>query len=299
MVRRASLDMAGVASLLALSMLFGVNQVTIKVVNGGFNPVLAAGMRSAIALVCVLVWMRWRGLALRPLPGTAPLGAALGVLFAVEFLCIYLSLDLTTVTRATVLLYSMPVWLTLAAHWLIPGERITLRKLLGLALAFGGMAGAILDRESLPTGQATLAGDLLALGGALGWAGVALLARQAGGRGMGPEQQLLWMVAVSAVLLAATSPAFGPALRVVSVPAVGWLVFQGAVVVAVGFLAWFWLLGRYPPAGVASFSLVSPVLALALGWAVLDEPLSAGLLAAGALVGVGLVLINWPARRPG
>ncbi|MDP2086173.1 MAG: DMT family transporter [Gemmobacter sp.] len=297
MARRASMDMAGAASLVALSVLFGFNQVTIKIVNTGFNPVLAAGLRSALALVCVLAWMRWRGLGLRPAPGTVRLGATLGAVFAVEFLCIYLSLDFTTVTRATVILYSMPVWLALAAHWFIPGERITARKALGLVLAFGGMAGAMFDRGSLPPGaESTLPGDLLALGGALGWAAVALVARQAGTRGMGPEQQLLWMVTVSAVLLLAVAPAFGPALREVTVLSVASLVFQGAIVVAVGFVAWFWLLATYPPSGVASFSFLSPVLALFLGWLLLDEPVSPGLLAAGTLVAVGLVVINWPGR---
>lgn len=299
MARRARMDAAGAGALVALSVLFGFNQVTIKIVNSGFNPVLAAGLRSVLALVCVLVWMRWRGLALRPVAGTARLGAVLGVVFAAEFLCIYLSLDFTTVTRATVILYSMPVWLALAAHWLVPGERITPLKALGLVLAFGGMAGAMLDEGSLPAGQSTLPGDLLALGGAVGWASVALVARQAGVRGMGPEQQLVWMVAVSAVLLVAVSPLFGPALRVVSGLAVAGLVFQGAVVVAVGFLAWFWLLATYPPSGVASFSFLSPVLALFLGWALLAEPISAGLLVAGGLVVAGLVLINWPRRVAG
>lgn len=296
MTRRAGMDLTGASILVALAVLFGFNQVSIKVVNGGFNPVLAAGLRSALALICVVVWMRWRGIPLRPAPGTLGLGVALGVIFAVEFLCIYLSLDFTTVTRATVILYSMPVWLALAAHWLIPGERITVIKALGLALAFGGMAGAMLDRGSLPDGQSTLVGDLLSLGGALSWAAVALVARHAGARGMTPEQQLVWMVAVSAVVLVLAAPLFGPLLRDVTALEVAALIFQGVLVVAVGFVVWFWMLATYPPSGVASFSFLSPVLALYLGWALLGEPVSPGLLGAGALVAVGLVLINWPRR---
>lgn len=295
-MQRQGMDAGGAAVMIALSVLFGFNQVTIKLVNDGFNPVLAAGLRSVIALACVLVWMRLRGLSLRPAPGALGPGLALGLLFGVEFLCIYLSLDHTTVTRSTVLLYSMPVWLALAAHWLIPGERITALKAAGLALAFGGMAGAMVDRGSLPGGVPTLTGDLLALGGALGWAAVALTARVAGRRGMGPEQQLLWMVAGSAVLLVAVSPLFGPALRDVGALPVSLLLFQGVVVVAVGFLTWFWMLSRYPAASVASFAFLSPILGLALGWAVLSEPVSPLLLAAGAMVATGLVLINWPRR---
>lgn len=298
MQRKDSLDAMGAALLIGLAFLFGFNQVTIKVVNAGFNPVFAAGLRSVIAVIAVVGWMRLRRVALTIAPGTVPIGMIMGLVFAAEFLCIYLALDFTTVTRATVILYSMPVWFALAAHFLVPGERLSGVKTLGLVLAFAGMAGAIFDRSSTPEGGSTLVGDLLALGGALGWAAVALAARHAGAKGVTPEMQLLWMVAVSAPVLIMAAPLFGDWLRAPGALPLGGLVFQGVVVVAGGFLLWFWLLQTYPASGVASFSFLSPILGLLLGWALLNEPLSAGLLISGGLVALGLVVINRPAQVP-
>jgi len=295
-MQRRPMDAPGTLIMIALSVLFGFNQVSIKIVNAGFNPVLAAGLRSVIALACVLVWMRWRGIALTAPRATWPIGLAMGGCFALEFCLIYLSLDYTTVTRSTVMLYTMPVWLAIAAHFLLPGERITPAKAAGLALAFGGVALAMVDQGSVPEGRVTLPGDLLALGGALGWAAVAFVARKAGARGIGPYMQLVWMVAISAPLLMLAAPAFGDLIRAPDILSVTGLLFQGVIVVAAGFLIWFFMLATYPASSVASFSFLSPILGLLLGWGVLGEPLGWGLAVAGGLVAGGLVLINWPAR---
>jgi drug/metabolite transporter (DMT)-like permease len=223
-----------------------------------------------------------------------------GLAFASEFVFLYIALDHTTVTRSSVMLYSMPVWLAVMAHFLLPGERMRPLRAAGLALAFLGMAGALLDRGSVPAGAeaATVLGDALSIAAAIGWAAVALLARKAGQAGITPEMQLLWMLVVSAPLLFVASLGFGPFLRDPGALELGAFVFQVVVVVSGGFLLWFWLLGIYPAAGVASFSFLSPIFGIALGWALLDEPIGPGLIVAGAMVAGGLVLINWPPRAP-
>lgn len=293
MARRDRIDAIGATALVAFSALLGFNQVVIKVVNDGLQPVFFAGLRSAIAAVCVFLWIRLRHGPLRVEPGTAAAGVAMGVVFAGEFLFVFLALDLTTVVRTSVIFYSMPVWLALMAHVWVPGERVTPVKAAGLALAFAGTAWAILDRGGAVGGS--LAGDLCALGGALGWAGTAILARASAMSRVRPEMQLLWMVAVSAPILILAAPAFGPLVRALEPVHLWGLAFQAIVVVSAGFLFWLWLLTIYPAAGVASFSFLSPIFGLGFGWLLLDEPVSPTILGAAALVAVGLVLIN---RRP-
>ena len=214
MVRKDRIDAFGAVSLVGFSLLLGFNQVVIKVVNEGMQPVFWAGLRSLGGAVCVALWMLARGRALRPAPGTLGPGLLIGAVFAAEFLLLFIALDLTTVARSSVIFYSMPVWLSLAAHFLLPGERITRWKAAGLALAVAGVAWALLDRgASGGGGAASLAGDLCALGAAVCWAGIALCARATRLMTERPEMQLLWQVGVSAPLLLAAAPFFGPFLR--------------------------------------------------------------------------------------
>ncbi|MDE3120549.1 MAG: DMT family transporter, partial [Paracoccaceae bacterium] len=224
-------------------------------------------------------------------PGTVGAGVLIGLVFSAEFLCLFMALDRTTVVRSSIIFYSMPLWLSIAAHYGLPGERITWLKAMGLALAFAGVAWALLHRGA-GHGQASVSGDLLALGGALAWAGVAFLSRASAMARVRPDMQLLWMVGVSGPVLIAASIFFGPLVRDLTWLAVGGLLFQIVVVVAAGFILWLWLLSVYPASTVSSFSFLTPILSMGFGWLLLGEPISAAILLAAAMVAVGIVLIT-------
>jgi drug/metabolite transporter (DMT)-like permease len=292
-MRKESLDTAGVAILLGVQGLLAFNQIIIKAVNDGLQPVFFAGLRSALAIGFVWLWLSWRGRPPRLTRAALGPGLLAGTLFAAEFLCLFLALDLTTVGRASVIMYSMPVWFALMAHFGL-GERITPVKALGLALAFGGCAWAILSRPG--TGEASLLGDLLALGAAFGWAATAFIARRPALRAVGPEMQLFWMVLVSGPILILAAPLFGPLVRDLQPLHLVGLVFQSSVVVAGGFITWLWLMSVYPSATVASFSFLTPILALGLGALIFGETVTWAILVAALLVAAGIVLINRPAR---
>jgi drug/metabolite transporter (DMT)-like permease len=294
MPRKDRIDAAGAAGLVAFAFLLAVNQVLIKVVNGGFQPVFFAGLRSGLAILFIYGWIRWRGIEIKITRDNIGAGLLIGAIFAAEFLFLFIALDLTTVVRTSIIFYSMPVWLALMAHVGLAGERITPAKATGLAVAFAGTAWAILDQGS-SAGRASLTGDLCALAAAFGWAGTAFLARGSAMVRERPEVQLLWMVAVSAPILLALSPLFGPLVRDLTAWHLAGLMFQVIVVVSAGFIFWLWLLSIYPAASVASFSFLTPIFGLTLGWLLLDEPLGPGILGAAALVAAGIILIN---RRP-
>lgn len=293
--RQDRIDSFGAASLTVFALFLAFNQILIKFVNGGLQPIFFAGLRSAIAVVCIGLWMTWRGRPPRLRREMLGPGLAIGLVFSVEFICLFIALDLTTVTRTSIILYSMPVWMAIGAHFTLANERVTTRKSLGLVMAFSGVTWALLDRGQ-DAGTANLVGDLLALGAAICWAAIALIARGTRLRESRPEMQLFWQVLVSAPVLIVLSPLFGPLIRDLQMMHVLGLLFQGVVVVAAGFMFWLWLLSVYPAAGVASFSFMTPVFGVALGWLLLDEPVGPTILMALALVATGIVLINRPAK---
>lgn len=293
MDRKTHIDTFGAVALTGFAFLLAFNQVVIKVTNGGIQPVFFAGLRSAGAVICVYAYMRWRGIGLDWTVGTKRWGAITGVVFAFEFLCLFIALDLTTVGRSGVIFYSMPLWMAVLAHLFVPGDRITPQKAVGLAFALGGVAWAILARDE---GTANIWGDLAALGAAIGWAVTALLAKASPLSRVRPEMQLMWQIAVSAPLLIIASLFFGDLIRDLAPIHLWGLAFQIVVVVSAGFVFWLWLLSIYPASGVASFSFLSPVLSVALGWLLLDEEVGPNLIGALVLVALGILLINKPLK---
>jgi drug/metabolite transporter (DMT)-like permease len=210
--------------------------------------------------------------------------------------CLFLALDLTSVTRTSVIFYTMPIWLALAAHVLIPGERLTGIKSAGLAMAFAGVVVALVTRDGVE-GEASVLGDVFAFGAAIGWASIALIVRTTPLKEVRPEVQLLWQLAVSAPILFVAAAFFGPALRDPTLIHWAGLGFQILAIVSAGFLFWFWLLTIYPAASVAAFSFLSPVFGVGLGWFLLGEPVGPGILVSLALVCGGLILVNRPPRE--
>ncbi|MDW4497607.1 DMT family transporter [Sulfitobacter sp. D35] len=292
MDRKTHMDAFGATALVLFAANLGFNQVVIKVTNGGFQPVFSAGLRSAGAIVILLLWMKLRGTTFRIDRAAVPAGLLSGVFFAVEFMALFTALDLTTVGRASVMLYSMPVWLALASHLVIPGERLTKLRTLGMALAMGGVALALLDRSSA---GASLAGDLLALVAAFCWTGIALCVKITPLSRVAPVHQLMYQLVVSAPVLLLAALFFGDLVRDIGPVHLAGLAYQIVCVASLGFLAWFWLLSIYPAASVASFSFLSPVFAVLLGWALLGEEIAPRVWIALGLVAAGIFLVN---RRP-
>ena len=293
MNKKHQIDLFGAAALTSFALLLAFNQVVVKVTNDGFQPVFLAGLRSLGAIFCIGLWIWWRGIPFRFERGTRLAGLIIGIVFAVEFILLFTALDLTTVSRASVIFYSMPVWLALLAHFILPGDRITPPKAIGLAVALAGVAVALLTREG---GDGSLWGDLSALGAAITWAVIAILAKASPLARVRPEIQLFWQVSVSAPILLLASLWFGPLIRELEIIHLAGLMFQIVVVVSAGFIFWLWLLSIYPASGVGSFSFLSPVFAVGLGWLLLGERIGPELILALVLVAVGILLINRPAR---
>jgi drug/metabolite transporter (DMT)-like permease len=294
MEKKSQIDLFGAVALTSFALLLAFNQVVIKVTNGGLQPVFFAGLRSAGAVVCIWLWLRWRGIPLRFEKGTRAAGFAVGCVFAFEFLCLFVALDLTAVSRASVIFYSMPVWLAIIAHFIMPDDRITPVKAVGLGLALAGVAVAILTRDD---GAGSFWGDLAALGAAIGWAVTAMIAKASSLSRVRPEIQLMWQVGVSAPLLLFAALFFGPLIRDIAPIHIAGLAFQIVVVVSAGFIFWLWLLSIYPASGVASFSFLSPVLTVALGWLLLGEEVGPNLIMALILVAIGILMVNRPRSR--
>ncbi|MCE8555200.1 DMT family transporter [Ruegeria pomeroyi] len=289
MEQKRPVDAAGAVALVGIAALLAFNQVVIKVTGGGFGPVFQAGLRSALALVFLLGWM-W--VLRKPLafPRAALAGGLItGLLFTVEFMALFAALDLSSVARVSILFYSMPVWLALAGHLLLPGERLSGARVLGLLLAMTGVMLALLERKAA---HVSLLGDVLVVFAAMCWAAIALVVRLTPLARVPAEMQLMSQLVISAPLLLVLAPLTGETFRAPDLLHWAGLLFQSVGVVGLGFLIWFRLLAVYRASDVASFSFLSPVLAVILGWLLLEERVGPLVWLALALVATGIVLIN-------
>lgn len=288
------LDLRAVLVLLACCACWGVGQVTIKIANTGISPVFQVALRSLLSGSLVFSWALMRGVPLFARDRSFWPGIAVGTLFAVEFALLYVGLVHTTASRGVVFLYSAPFVVACGAHFLIPGDRLTLAKSLGLVAAFVGLLVAV--GEGLHgAGGATLAGDLMCLAAAVLWGATTLVVRTTALRTVPPEKTLLYQLLVSGVVLLPVSWALGErGVTDLSLPVVLSFAYHVIAVAFASFLAWFWLLRHYPPTRLAAFTFLVPVFGVIAGNMMLGELFTLSLAVALVLIAIGIALVNRP-----
>lgn len=278
----------------ACSLIWGSTFLFISLGNDALAPVWAASLR--LALAAVLLTLIARGLR-HPFPRGRALRAALAygfLQFGVNFPLLYwgektFPSGLTAVLFATIPLNTA---LTTAA---LRMERLTPLKLAGAGVALAGVALLCSDQ----------------LGGRVGLVpGLAIFAAatSAGASGVilkrGPRQSPLWSNAVGAtvglaVCLAVSIAAGEPhplPVRFAAWFPVLYLTLAGSVG---AFVLFAWLINHWPLTQVSFIGVVSPVIALLLGWLVRHEHLSLASLGGSGLVLVGVILgLRASAPRP-
>lgn len=274
-----------------LCAIWGCNQIAMKIANGGLSPVFQASVRSAGAALLLLGWCALRKVRLFGRDRRPGYGALIAALFSLEFALLYSGLLYTPASRAVLFLHMAPFVVAAGAHFLLPGERLQGWRLGGLALAFTGLALAFADGLRLPRGRELL-GDSLELCAAIGW-GATTLVIKARGRGVDPHLTLVYQLAGSALPLWLISRALGePGVIALTPRVLASMAFQIVVIATFSYLAWIWLLTRYPASVLSAFSFWTPLFGLLAGAVFLGEHITAALAVAMALVAAGIYFVN-------
>lgn len=210
------------------------------------------------------------------------------------------------VAHAVVLLPGgLPLWSTIAAIVLL-GERLTLPRLVGVALILAGGA-AVAGRSIVEGASGTWRGDLLFVGASMCWALYGVLCRR---WRVGAWQAT---VAIALCALALAVPAYALAVALGAVPSAlarapsseiaFQAVYQGGMSMLVAGYAFTQVVAHFGPVRTTMFTAIVPPLAALAAVPVLGEPLLPSALVGLALVTLGLLVgtgvLAWPARPPG
>ncbi len=286
-------------ALLALAVVFvwGTNFVVIRLGLNVLPPLFFATLRFTFVLLpLVFILPRpaasWGNLAFY--------GLAIGLMqFGLLFIAMhgYISPGLAS------LVVQLQVFFTIGLSMWRTGERLKPHHIAALVLALAGM-GVIAAHNGEGT---TIAGLLLVLGAALGWALGNQAGREAtlGGQKINMLAYVVWSALFAAPPLLVLSLLLeGPAAILAGLRHAGpltWaaVIWQSAGNTMFGYGVWAILLARYPAATVAPLSLLVPVFGFGASALLLGEPLPGWKLGATALIMAGLAVnLLWRPRVP-
>ncbi len=288
-----SLDRVALSLMLLCCASWGLQQVLAKLALAEVPPITQAAIRSVGGTLIIGGWSWWREPSVFRRDGSFWPGMATGVLFALEFLALFVGLQWTSASHAALFLYTAPFFVALGAAFLLPQERMRAGQWLGLALSFIGVAIAL--GVSTQQGWTPVIGDLLTLAAGAFWGMVTLTVKATRLNSVPAAKVLLYQLAVSAVLLALAAFAMGerfPA-RLSFMPAAS-LLYQTIWVAGVTYLIWYWLLRQYHAGEMSAFTFVTPLMGVLAGHFLLGDAMESGLVLAVALVLGGIILVNRP-----
>jgi len=286
--RPASLSTAAFATLLLIALLMGANHVAARVAfNHGVDVATAVVFRSSITalvvgllLVVQKVPVRLSAKHRRALP-------AIGVLIAVQSLCLYSSVARLPVALALLAFNTYPLWTALWAR-LVYGHRPERRVLLAMPVMLAGLALA-LDVFGAASGLGA-AGQWARIGAGVAFAlaaaatfGLALVFTQheAGDLdGRLRTATTMGQVALLALLGVAVQGGF----HLPNASAGWWGLVGLTLLYGTGFTIMFTVLPRLGVVGNSAIMNVEPIFALVLAWAVLGQSIAPSQVAGGLVV---------------
>jgi drug/metabolite transporter (DMT)-like permease len=255
------------------------------------HPVFQVALRSTLAIIPILLYCYFTKKKIIISDGSFIPGVIAGILFAVEFIFLFTALDYSTVTRVSLIFYTMPVWLTLSAHFLIDNDKLSLKKIIGLALAVFGLILAIYE----PNGEYNekqFFGDLYSLLASFCWAAIAIMLKTTRLNKSIPETQLLYQLIVSGIILLPISFLFNDFIRDMNISLVLIFLFQVTIIMCLGFIGWLWVMSRYSASSTSSFAFLTPIFGVLFGWLIMDDNINLQIYFSLFLTCMGIYMIN-------
>jgi drug/metabolite transporter (DMT)-like permease len=283
------MDLTGAAAAVLISLLWGANSVVIKLGLEDTPPLRLAGMRVVVGgiVICLWAWATGRFVGFRVARWEWRPLVVLGLLFSVQMGATNIGTWLTSASHATVLVNLYAVHTVVLAHFLIPGDRLSVRKLGGVLVAYSGIVALFASQWT--HGAPTLLGDVIVtIAGILLAERTVYLARAV--QRLDPVKLLLAQAVVGTACFALASFLVEPATTRWTARLAGSIAYQGVLISGFNFVVNLALLRDYRPSALSAFFLTQPIIGVVAAALVAGDPLTPVLVLACVTVAAGIGL---------
>jgi len=283
------MDLTGAAAAVLISLLCGANSVVNKLGLEDTPPLRLAGMRVIVGgiVICLWAWATGRFAGFRVEPWEWRPLTVLGLLFSVQMGATNIGTWLTSASHATVLVNLYAVHTVVLAHFMIPGDRLSVRKLGGVLVAYSGIVALFASQWS--HGAPTLLGDVIVtLAGILLAERTVYLARAV--QRLDPVKLLLAQAVVGTACFALASFLVEPTSTRWTARLAGSIAYQGVLISGFNFVVNLALLRDYRPSALSAFFLTQPIFGVVAAALVAGDPLTPVLVLACVAVAAGIGL---------
>lgn len=276
----------------AVCLFWGTTYLAIRIGVRTIPPALFGGLRFLTAGLIFLAYLSWRGHALpqgRELLDMVIVGIAL--LVTSNGLVIWAEQWVPS-SIAALLVATLPFWMAGFEAALPSGERLTFRKGMGIIIGFTGLVILLSPEIKTSFDMAYLQGVAALLMAPLCWSAGSVYSKSRPAKSH-PLMAATMQMVVAGIILILIGGIFGEwqrfSLDAEGLAATAYLVVFGSIV---GYGSFIYALSKLPATKVAMYAYVNPVIAVVLGWLILDERMDWSVVLATAVVLLGVVLVK-------
>lgn len=283
-------DLSFSASMFAvfLCTLFGTNAVAIKISLTGMGAMTTAGLRFVLALIVLYLWAFFRREKLILKRGQIMPIMVTSLCFVTQITLVYLGLSRTNAGKGTLLINTQPLFVLILAHFFIPGDQISFRKVICMVLGFTGVVVLLSEHKAMAFHLRS--GDLMLIGSSMVWAANSTYTKHIL-KNITPIQINFYNVVVAVPVFLTGGACFDQTMiHRVDMPVLLSIFYQGAVTASFGYVAWTSMLRKYGATALHSFVFIMPLSGVAMSAFVLNEPLEWRLLMALALISISIMI---------
>ena len=287
------LDLKAIITITIITALWGFNYTAIKITNEGIAPVFASTLRSLIASICGVIYCLHQRQKLFHTDMMLFHGFMVGLLFGLEFACMYFGMLYTDAARSVVFVYTAPFVVAIGAHLFLRGDRLTFQKTMGLVLAFIGVY--IVFQGKPKAAKATmLLGDVLQIMAAIFWGATTVYIKKFMAEKIHPINTFLYQLIFSTPILLIVSLILEKDwVYQINFSIVTFMFYQSIIVAFISYLIWFKLIHTYSVSRLSAFTFFTPIFGVLFGILFLKEELTVSLMIGLPLVCLGIYLVNW------
>jgi len=276
----------------AVCLFWGTTYLAIRIGVRTVPPALFGGLRFLTAGLIFLAYLRWKGHGFpgrREFLDMVVVGIALLVIS--NGLVIWAEQWVPS-SIAALLVATLPFWMAGFEAASPSGERLTPRKVLGIVVGFIGLLILFLPEIKTAFNSAYLKGVLTIIFAPLCWSAGSVYSKSRPAKSH-PLMAAATQMIVAGILLMLIGSLFGEwqrfSLNPEGIAALAYLIVFGSIV---GYGSFIYALAKLPATKVSMYAYVNPVIAVIMGWLILDERMDWSVVLATAVVLLGVVLVK-------
>jgi drug/metabolite transporter (DMT)-like permease len=293
LVNKEYLDLKAIITVIILASIWGFNHTAIKYSSQGISPVFASTLRSIIAAFCGGIYCVAKGERLFHSGIMLFHGIMVGLLFGMEFACLYLGLLYTDAARSVLFVYLSPFVVAVGAHLFLRGDRLTFLKISGLVLAFAGIFVVFQGRPKTANSN-MIVGDVLEIMAAFFWGATTLYIKKFMAGKINPINTFFYQLFFSIPILFVTSLILESHwIYRIDLPIVASMLYQSVINGFISLLIWFKLIHNYSVSRLSAFTFFTPIFGTLFGTLLLNEEFTVSLMVGLPMVSMGIFIVNW------